>query len=237
METSTETSLDELLAKRERLNQAIAARLDASRREDSEWAKKNEIKVVERSFPDNFATFHRLLRAYGFAVVFHDGTLEGGRSGIPLEEAIWQAVASAFSDRLGFSEGFRHALVQEALGVKIYDASAGFAQYTPGPLCESDEGIRGVIGTLCHLLEHADTKPGEWHHCQHENGHAICKMPEHEHQAESWRTIFKAHPFLCHDMPPRDAALAAAAVNALPELIDLARDGLQYRARVLKTMR
>lgn len=238
MDTSTESSLDEMLAQRERLNQAIAARMDANRREDHEWTKKHEIKVFERSFPNNFAIFLSLLRAYGFAVVFHDGTLDGARSGgIPLEEAIRQAIASAFPDRLGFSEGFRRALAQEMFGMKIYDASAGFAQFPPAPQFRADEELCGVIESLRHLVERADTKPGEWRHCQHENGHAICKMPEHEHKAESWRTFFKPHPFMCHDMHPGDAALAAAAVNALPDLIQLGRDGLQYRARVLKTAR
>ncbi|MGF6440202.1 hypothetical protein [Paraburkholderia youngii] len=238
METSNESSLDEMFAQRERLNQAIAARLDAHRQQDHGWEKQNDAKALERYFPDNVGAFLRVSRLFGFAVVFHDGTLEAGHSsGRSVEDSVRALVEYAFPDRSGFSERFRAALAHEFLSTRIFDASAGFAQFSATAHCKADEELVGVIENLCHLIEWADTKPGGWNQCRHENGHAICKVPEHEHKAESWRNLFGTHDFMCHDMHQRNVALAVAAVNALPQLIETARDGLKYRARVLVTAR
>lgn len=230
MDSTTHTSLEGLFAERERLNQEITTRLSELRDGDVSRQKQAELDALNRRLPDTIGDFLRRLRMYGFVMVFHDGRLEGGPGGLSLDAALGDLVRTTFPEIAGYSETFRCNLLRELQNARILDASDGLDS-----LVEEKSGdarpMSEMLRRLQDLIAGAHTAPEQWHLCPEENETSICSANEHHAQPQFWRGLLKGHAFLCHDMHPDNAALAVAAVNALPELIKLAADGLRYRSR------
>jgi hypothetical protein len=78
-------------------------------------------------------------------------------------------------------------------------------------------------------IEMADHKPGQWFVCKIE-GCAVCGCAEHKKRS-LLGGLLSPHDFIGREFQRNDLRLAVEAVNALPELLALAQDGLKYRAQ------
>jgi hypothetical protein len=132
MAISDDTSLEELLAERDQLNERIARRQAAVRRDEAERQTRIELEIMQTRLPDHIHGLFRHLRLHSIAVVFHDGHLENGPVGRSIEGAVNDAVARAYPAAGGFSDEFRSDMVRALLGIRIFDASKGFDMFKEG---------------------------------------------------------------------------------------------------------
>jgi hypothetical protein len=91
-----------------------------------------------------------------------------------------------------------------------------------------------LIETLECLIGRAKHKPGQWYESDCQSG-AISSLSETKKQEPGIvgevKALFIATGIFARDFEsPHDVRLAVAAINALPELLALAKDGLKYRA-------
>jgi hypothetical protein len=126
-------SIDEMIAERDQLNAAISARIRERFQNGNIAQIKRERKAaIEELMPESVEQFFRYLRMHSIAIVYHDGQLENGAVGTPVEKAVRDAVAGAFplpSETVhgdGFSEQFQRELGDALLNV-MWDASKGFS--------------------------------------------------------------------------------------------------------------
>ncbi|MBN3761173.1 hypothetical protein [Burkholderia sp. Ac-20365] len=132
MTSTCEIGIDQLLAERDRLNERITRRLADLQKPDIEWQKRNQLQVLQACLPDQVRDFFRHLRMHSLAVVFHDGHLENGPVGRSVDEAVREAVTTAFDAKHGFSDEFRADMVHALLDIGIVDASEGFDRFKDG---------------------------------------------------------------------------------------------------------
>ena len=132
MAINDDTSLEELFAERDQLNEHIAQRLAALRQPDIERQKQAELDVMQARLPAHITGLFRHLRLHSIAVVFHDGHLENCPVGRSIEDAVIDAVARVYPDDGGFSDQFRSDMVRALLDIRIFDASEGFDRFKEG---------------------------------------------------------------------------------------------------------
>ncbi|CAE6962708.1 hypothetical protein [Paraburkholderia domus] len=128
-----EKSIDEMMAERDQLNVAISTRIRERFQNGNIAQIKRERKAaIEELMPEFVEQFFRYLRMHSIAIIYHDGHLENGTVGTPVEKAVRDAVAGAFpvpSETVhgdGFSEQFQRELGDALLNV-MWDASKGFS--------------------------------------------------------------------------------------------------------------
>jgi hypothetical protein len=122
-----------MIAERDQLNVAINARIRERFHNGNIAQIKRERKAaIEELMPEFVEQFFRYLRMHSIAIIYHDGHLENGAVGTPVEKAVRDAVAGAFplpSETVhgdGFSDQFQRELGDALLNV-MWDASKGFS--------------------------------------------------------------------------------------------------------------
>jgi hypothetical protein len=147
MAINDDTSLEELFAERDQLNEHIAKRLADLRQPEIERQKQAELDVMQACLPVHINGLFRHLRMHSIAVVFHDGHLENGPVGRSTEDAVVDAVAMVYPDVGGFSDKFRSEMVRALLDIRIFDASKGFDRFKEGARSRGVHLTDGTLGT------------------------------------------------------------------------------------------
>lgn len=99
------------------------------------------------------------------------------------------------------------------------------------------EKYTSMLESLRSRIAKADHKPGTWHECKHEPGR-ICTLPIDQHSSdpetvlEFLKGFGSGHDGIGREFSSRDIELVLETINNLPDILDLAVDGLKYRRSI-----